>query len=90
MIIALILGVLSPFIASTNLDGLDASAEHINHGVLVNPRYWHAPFYNYQIHLLGNGPVARIAALVIGVLIALGFVYIITEMLKRRNKKIDN
>jgi len=89
LIIALILGVLSPFIASTNPDGLDASAEHLNPSALVNPGYWHAPFDNYQVKFLGDGPLAGIAALVIGVLIALGFVYVVTEILKRRSK-IDN
>jgi cobalt/nickel transport protein len=89
LIIALILGVLSPFIASTNPDGLDASAEHLNPAIMDNPGYWHAPFDNYQVKLLGDGPLAGIAALVIGVLIALGFVYVVTEILKRRSK-IDN
>jgi len=84
VIIAVILGVLSPFIASTNPDGLDASAEHLNPGVLVNPGYWHAPFNDYLVHQLGDGPLAGIAALVIGVLIALGFVYMVTEIIKRR------
>lgn len=89
LIIALIIGVLSPFIASTNPDGLDASAEHLNPSALINPGYWHAPFDNYQVHQLGDGPLSGISALVIGVLIALGFVYTITEIVKRRNK-IDN
>ena len=89
LIIALIIGVLSPFIASTNPDGLDASAEHLNPSIMDNPGYWHAPFNDYIIHQLGDGPLAGIAALILGVLIALGFVYIVTEILKRRNK-IDN
>lgn len=89
LIIALIIGVLSPFIASTNPDGLDASAEHLNPSIMDNPGYWHAPFNDYLIHQLGDGPLAGIAALILGVLIALGFVYIVTEILKRRNK-IDN
>ena len=40
LIIALIIGVLSPFIASTNPDGLDASAEHLNPTIMDNPGYW--------------------------------------------------
>ena len=85
LIIALIIGVLSPFIASTNPDGLDASAEHLNPGVLVNPGYWHAPFDNYQVSQLGDGPLAGIVALVIGVLIALGFVGVVTLLIRRRD-----
>ena len=86
LIIALIIGVLSPFIASNNPDGLDTSVEHLNPGVLNNPGYWHAPFADYSVPFLGNSPLAGIAALIIGVLIALGSVYIVMEILKRRNR----
>ena len=89
LIIALILGVLSPFIASTNPDGLEASANALNPAALNNPGYWHAPFDDYQVPQLGDGPLAGIAALIIGVLIALGFVYIVMAILKRRNRS-DN
>ena len=84
VIVALILGVLSPFIASTNPDGLESSAEHLNPNAMQNPGYWHAPFENYKIPFLGNGPLAGIVALIIGILIALGLEYILTEILKRR------
>jgi cobalt/nickel transport protein len=86
LIIALIIGVLSPFIASTNPDGLDKSAEHLNQSVIDNPPgYWHAPFDGYMVSQLGDGPLAGIAALCIGVLISLGFVYVVVEILKRRS-----
>ena len=85
LIIALIIGVLSPFIASTNPDGLEASANALNPAALNNPGYWHAPFDNYQVPQLGDGPLAGIAALCIGVLIALGFVGVITLLLRRRD-----
>ena len=85
LIIALIIGVLSPFIASTQPDGLEASANHLNPSALINPGYWHAPFDNYQVHQLGDGYLSGIVALVIGVFIALGFVYVVVEILKRKN-----
>jgi cobalt/nickel transport protein len=84
LIIALIVGVLSPFIASTNPDGLEATAQHLNPNAMQNPGYYHAPFEDYKVPFLGNSPLAGIVALVIGVLIALGFVYIVSELLKRR------
>ncbi len=86
LIIALIIGVLSPFIASTNPDGLDASAEHLNPAALNNPGYWHAPFDEYLVPALGDGPLAGIAALIIGVFISLGFVGVVMLLLRRRNK----
>lgn len=84
LLVALILVVLSPFISSTNPDGLESSAEHLSPQALNNPGYWHAPFENYKIPFLGNGPMSGIGALIIGVLIALGLAYILTKILKRR------
>ena len=85
LIVAVIIGVLSPFIASTNPDGLDASAEHLNPAIMDNPGYWQAPFADYLVPQLGDGPLAGVAALILGVLIALGFAYVVSEILKRRN-----
>ena len=83
--IAVIIGILSPFIASTNPDGLDKSAEHLNQSVIDNPPgYWHAPFDGYLVSQLGDGPLAGIAALLIGVFISLGFVGAVTLLLRRR------
>ena len=84
--IAVIIGILSPFIASTNPDGLEKSAEHLNQSVVNNPPgYWHAPFDGYIVSQLGDGPLAGIAALLIGVFISLGFVGAITLLLRRRH-----
>ena len=88
--IAIIIGILSPFIASTNPDGLDASADHLNQSVVDNPPgYWHAPFDEYLVPQLGDGPLAGIAALVIGVLMTLALAYGVTEIIKRR-KETEN
>ena len=91
--VALIIGILSPFIASQNPDGLTATAEHLNPKVLIGPDYWHAPFDNYLVHQLGNGPLAGIAALMIGVFLVFGLVLGVTEIIKRKkhnNPKIIN
>jgi cobalt/nickel transport protein len=85
LIVALIIGVMSPFIASNNPDGLDSSAQHLNPQALNNPGYYHAPFENYKVPFLGNGPLAGVAALVIGVIVVLGIAYLLTELIKRRN-----
>ena len=84
LFIVLLLGVLSPFIASTNPDGLESSVEHLNPNALQNQGYWHAPFENYKIPFLGNSPLAGVIALIVGILIALGLAYFLTGILKRR------
>jgi cobalt/nickel transport protein len=84
LIVALIIGVMSPFIASTNPDGLDSSAQHLNPQALDNPGYYHAPFQNYKVPFLGNGPLAGVTALVIGVIVVLAIAYLLSELIKRR------
>ena len=84
LIVALIIGVMSPFIASTNPDGLDSSAQHLNPRSNDNPGYYHAPFENYKVPFLGNGPLAGDIALVIGVIVVLALLIFYTELIKRR------
>ncbi len=86
--IALIIAILSPYIASTNPDGLGATAEHLNPALMnnkdfVNPGYWHAPFNNYEIWQIG-GKLGGILALVLGLFIAMGVALGISEIMKRK------
>jgi len=95
MAVALIIGILSPFIASTNPDGLGATSLHLNptkwnstSNDFANPGYWHAPFDDYMVSQLGDGPLAGIVALIIGVFIATGVALAYSLILRRR--KVDN
>jgi len=82
IIICFVIAVLSPFIASSNPDGLEKSAENL--AVVDNGLGYTPPFPDYTVTALGDSPLAEIAALAIGILIAFGIGYIVATILKRR------
>jgi cobalt/nickel transport protein len=83
VIICMAIAVLAPFIASSNPDGLEKSAEQIS--TTEEGGIYTAPFSDYLIPVLGEGPLSGIVALIIGVLIALALGYIAALILRRRN-----
>ena len=83
VIICLMIAVLAPFIASSNPDGLEKSAQQIS--TTEEGGDYKAPFADYMIPIFGEGPLSGIVALIIGVLIALGIGYIAALILRRRN-----
>jgi cobalt/nickel transport protein len=83
VIICMVIAVLAPFIASSNPDGLEKSAEQIS--TTEEGGIYTAPFSDYLIPVLGEGPLSGIVALIIGVLIALALGYIAALILRRRN-----
>lgn len=83
LIIALIIGVLSPFISSQNPDGLQKSTEQLNPNI-KDPGYYHPPMADYKVPGFGDSPLAGILALVIGALIVFVFAYMVSLILKRR------
>jgi cobalt/nickel transport protein len=82
IIVCLIIAVLSPFLASSNPDGLEKSAENL--AVPDDGLGYKAPFQDYYVAALGDGPLAEIVALAIGILIALGLGYAVAYIIKRR------
>jgi len=83
LIIALIIGVSAPFIASNNPDGLQQTAQQLNPNV-QDPVNYHPLFPDYIIPGI-NGPLGEILALVIGISVASVVVYIIARILRRKN-----
>ncbi len=84
VVICMVIAILAPFIASTNPDGLEKSAQQIS--TTEESGNYHAPFADYTISILGDSPLAGIAALAIGVIIALGLGYIVAVILRRKNQ----
>ncbi|MCE7697661.1 MAG: PDGLE domain-containing protein [Methanobacterium paludis] len=82
VVVCFIIAIMAPFIASSNPDGLEKSAEQIS--TTDESGVYQAPFADYLIPVLGEGPFSGIVALVIGVLIALGLGYGVAAILKRR------
>lgn len=84
-ILAIVIAVLAPFLASSNPDGLESTAEKIlNPGVSEEPVH-PAPMSDYTIPSLGESPISGSIAIVIGVIIVFIFAYGIGYIVK--NKK---
>lgn len=81
--ICVVIAVLAPFIASSNPDGLEKTAEQVS--TTEESGIYEAPMPDYTIPFLGeDNPYGEIIALVVGVLITLGLGYIAAIFLKRR------
>lgn len=81
--ICIIIAVLAPFIASSNPDGLEKTAEDIS--TTQESNSYNAPMSDYTIPLLGeDNPYGGVIALIIGILITLAIAYVAAVLLRRR------
>lgn len=82
IIICVVIGCLSPFIASSNPDGLEKSAENLN--VSETDAVLESPFPDYSFEVLGKGGevIVLIVGTIITLLAALGLGFVI----RKRNK----
>jgi len=83
VVICLIIAFLAPFIASSNPDGLEKSAQSLAPNTEPQPAF-ESPFSNYNLPFLGDNPYGGIIALVIGIFITLLVAYVIAFLLKRQ------
>ena len=83
--ICVLIAVLAPFIASSNPDGLEKTAQDVSK---VNESgIYEAPMPDYTIPFLGeNNPYGGVIALIIGVLVVLTLAYIVAFAMRKRNQ----
>jgi len=86
IIIAIVIGILAPFLASTNPDGLESAAEKLNPGVLETAPVVNSPMSDYIIPALGDDPLSGAIAIVLGVVIVFALALGIGFVLKRRRE----
>lgn len=83
LIVALIVCVLSPFLASGDPDGLEKSAEQINPKVLDAEQVIKPVMPDYTLEGLEDNPLVGVACLIVGalltVIIAYGVFYVATK-----------
>jgi cobalt/nickel transport protein len=73
--IALIIAILAPFLASSNPDGLDSTAEKVMQNPETEPVF-ESPLPDYTIPFLGeDNPFGGVIALILGTLLVLGIAY---------------
>lgn len=80
VIICLVIAVMSPFIASSDPDGLEKSAENVGVGETQNAI--NVPFPDYEIE--GLGKIGDIVALALGVIVTLIIALLVATLIQRR------
>lgn len=82
--ICIVIAVLAPFIASSNPDGLEKTAQDVS--TTEESGMYEAPMPDYTIPFLGkDNPYGEVIALIIGVMITLALAYIVAFALRKRN-----
>ena len=82
VILCLVIGALAPFIASSNPDGLEKSAEQLMNNPNTEPVI-QSPFPDYSIESLGE--LGGVIAMFIGIIATLLIAYTVAMIIKRRN-----
>ena len=85
--IALVIAILAPFLASSNPDGLDSTAEKVMQNPETEPAF-ESPLPDYTIPSLGEeNPLGGVIALILGTLLALVIGLGLGTILKKKNGK---
>jgi cobalt/nickel transport protein len=81
VILCLVIGILAPFIASSNPDGLEKSAEQLMGNPDTEPAV-NAPMSDYSIP--GLGKIGEIGAMFVGIFVTLIVAYLVAMLIRRR------
>lgn len=85
LVVAIIIAVLAPFLASSNPDGLESAAEKILLPGVNDEAIHESPMPDYIIPSLGENPISGALAIVIGVIVVFALAYGLGYLLKKRN-----
>ena len=69
LMVAIIIAILAPFLASSNPDGLESAAEKLAPNPEPEPLF-ESPLPDYSIPALGESPLGGVVSIVLGTLIA--------------------
>lgn len=85
--IALVIAILAPFLASSNPDGLDSTAEKVMQNPETEP-FIESPLPDYSLPFLGeeNAKFGGVVALILGTLLVLGLAYGLGIILKKKKE----
>lgn len=83
---ALIIALLAPFLASSNPDGLESTAQKVMPNPDTEPAF-HSPLSDYTVPGLGeDNPLGGVISLVLGTLLVLGIAYGLSLLLKKKRE----
>lgn len=84
-IIAIIVCVLSPFLASGDPDGLEASAEHINPDALEAEQVINPIMPDYSLEGLEENPLVGVGCLIFGAILTVALAYGVFKIISKPN-----
>lgn len=84
-LIAIIVCVLSPFLASGDPDGLEASAEHINPDVLEAEQVISPIMPDYTLEGMEENPLVGVACLIFGSILTVALAYGVFYVVSNKN-----
>jgi cobalt/nickel transport protein len=87
VILCLVIGILAPFIASSNPDGLEKSAEQLMGNPDTDPAV-NAPMSDYSIP--GLGKIGEIGAMFAGIFVTLIVAYLVAMLIRRRKNSPES
>lgn len=85
ILIAVVIAVLAPFLASSNPDGLESTAEKIINPGISDEAVIESPMPDYIIPSLGEEPISGSIAIVIGVIVVFILAYGLGLGLKKKS-----
>ena len=83
--IALIIAILSPFLASSNPDGLEGTAEGL--GVQESEPVFQSPLPDYTIPGMEDSPIGGVIAVFIETIIVFLVMFLVAKILLKKNKE---
>jgi cobalt/nickel transport protein len=83
--IALIIAILAPFLASTNPDGLDSTAESLE--VPESEAAFQSPLPDYALPGMEDNPLGGVISLVVGTILVLLVALGLAKLISKKNNK---
>ena len=83
--IALIIAILAPFLASSNPDGLDSTAESL--AVPESDAAFQSPLTDYALPGMEDNPLGGVISLIIGTILVLVVALVVAKLIGKKNNK---
>jgi len=91
IILAIVIAIVSGFLASTDPDGLEKAMEDILPEELLHEieesHLIESPMPDYEIESIEDGSISASISIIIGVIVTFLFVYVLGYLLKKRKNK---
>jgi cobalt/nickel transport protein len=85
LVVAVVIGILAPFLASSDPDGLESTTEKLNPNALESEPAFNSIMPDYIIPELGDGPFSGVVAIFIGIIIVFVLAYGVGILLRKKS-----